>query len=337
MDWIKKRYDQFLLSLAAVVLLAFAILIVLKTGSFGEKFTQAAASVPQKNRIAPLVLDRVDEAKAALEKPPTWLIGSKEAPDRGSLFVADHYIIGAEGTPRKPDIGNLRFDSLTKEGIPNSWFLENNLPFREATVALQDPDKDGFANEDEWRDKTDPNNKDSHPPFHTKLFLKQFIQKPFRLIFSAYDGDPKKDKPEKMNFQINTVDLRQPSEFLTLGQTVPNTKFKLEKFEYKTVLNPGTGDYTDVSELTLVHSETSVVVVLVLTKVTNSPDVYGLFTYDWPQPPLEINVKKLQEFALKPETDKRYKLVDINESQAVIQLPSGEPYTVVRDPRKVAK
>ena len=48
-------------------------------------------------------------------------------------------------------------------------------------------------------------------------------------------------------------------------------------------------------------------------------------------------MKKLQEFALKPDTDKRYKLVDINETQAVIQLPTGEKYTVIRDPRQAAK
>ena len=81
-----------------------------------------------------------------------------------------------------------------------------------------------------------------------------------------------------MNFQINTVDLRQPSEFLKLGQIVPNTKFKLEKFEYKTMLNPSTGDEdgrvgTDLGQ----HRNQSEPVVLVLTKVTNSPDVLRTF------------------------------------------------------------
>ncbi len=339
MDWIKKRYDQFLLALLAVVLLAFAVLIILRTGSFGETFAEAATPVPPKMNIPPLILDRVDDAKTALERPPVWVIDNKEPRTTGSLFVSEVYMIGEEGIPKKPKEDAIRQDSLTDEKIPNRWFLDNALPLREAGVAMQDPDQDGFVNEDEWRAKpqTDPNNKESHPPYHTKLFLKQFIQIPFRLIFSAYDGDPKKDPIDKINFQINTVDLRQPSEFLKIGEMVPNTKFKLEKFEYKTVFNPGTGDETDVSELTLVNMETNVVVVLVLTKVTNSPDVYALFDYQWPQPPMDIRVKKLQEFALKPDTDKRYKLIDISESQAVIQLPTGESYTVPRDPRPPGK
>src|SRR5687767_13406043 len=228
MDWIKKRYDQFFLSLAAVLLLIFAIVIVLKTGSFGERFAEAQAVVPMNNTIPPLVLDRVEEAKEALEKPPVWVIDNKVPRTRGSLFVSELYIIGEAGTPKPPGEGAMRSDSLTGKPIPNRWFIDNSLPLLDATVASLDPDKDGFLNEDEWRaePQTDPNNKDSHPPYHTKLFIKDFIQVAFRLIFSAYDGDPKTDKPEKMNFQINTVDLRQPSEFLKLGDPVPNTKFK---------------------------------------------------------------------------------------------------------------
>lgn len=335
MDWIKKRYDQFLLALAALALLAFSILIILKAQSFGAQFTEAASTVVPSRKIPPLVLRSVEDAKVALETAPTWTIENKEPRSRGSLFVSELYIVGPEGIPLKPNVGNLRTDSLTGKGIPNSWFMDNNLPLREAGVAMQDPDKDGFVNEDEWRANTDPNNKDSHPPYHTKLFLKQFIQIRFRLILNAINGDLK--KPESLEFQINTVDLRQPSEFLKLGEMVPNTKFKLDKFEFKEELNPNTGEKTDVSELTLVSTETQDTVVLVLAKVTNSPDVYGLLEYQWPQPAQDIRVKKLQEFALKPETDKRYKLVDISETEAVIQLPTGEKYTVVRDRRKAAK
>jgi hypothetical protein len=30
-----------------------------------------------------------------------------------------------------------------------------------------------------------------------------------RLLFNAYDADPRKVKAEDMNFQVNTLDLRQ--------------------------------------------------------------------------------------------------------------------------------
>ena len=336
MDWIKKRYDQFLLSLAAIALLAFSILVVLKTTSFGERFTGAMATVPKDNTIPPLVLDRVDEAKTALTTPPVWVVDNKEPRTRGSLFVSEIYMLDKEtGVPSKPIEGSLRSDSLTGNKIPNRWFIENGLPLPQANVALQDPDQDGFLNEDEFRASTDPNKKESHPPYHTKLFLKKYIPIPFRLVFKSYDGSPA--EPEKMSFQMDTLDLRQPTMFLKLGEMVPKTKYRLEKFEPKDVENPNTGDKTDVSELTVVNTETEDVVVLVLRRPTNSPDVYGLLDYQWTQPPLDIQVKKTGEFALKPETDKRYKLVDIKPTEALILLPDGTKYTVLPDPRKPAQ
>ena len=93
---------------------------------------------------------------------------------------------------------------------------------------------------------------------------------PFRLLFNAYDGDPKKDTPEKFEFQINTIDLRQPSQFLKIGNTIVQTKWKLTKFEYKTRMNPIIQELEDVSELTLTNTETSVVIVLILNHVTDT-------------------------------------------------------------------
>ena len=93
---------------------------------------------------------------------------------------------------------------------------------------------------------------------------------PFRLLFNAYDGDPKKDGLEKMEFQINTIDLRQPSEFLKIGEMVSRTKWRLTKFEIKTVRNAQTEEMDDVSELTLANTETKAEVVLILNRVTDT-------------------------------------------------------------------
>ena len=92
---------------------------------------------------------------------------------------------------------------------------------------------------------------------------------PMRFLFNAYDNDPKKVKVEKINFQINTIDLRQPTVFLMLGDMIPNTTFKLTKFEYKTRPNPSRGRDDDVSELTITNTRSKETVVLVYQKTTD--------------------------------------------------------------------
>ena len=92
---------------------------------------------------------------------------------------------------------------------------------------------------------------------------------PMRLLFNAYDSDPKKTKVENINFQINTLDQRQPTEFLKLGDVIPNTPFKLTKFQYKTRPNPSLGTEDEVSELTITNIRSGATAILVYQKVND--------------------------------------------------------------------
>ncbi len=350
MDWIKKHSDQFALALLALALIACSALLILRVQGFGTSFSEATGPAGTREKVPPLVLTSIDEAKKTLEAPPQWrevdaqlLEADGKTRKRGSLFVANRYVI-ENNMPKPPGTVSFHKDSLTGKDIPNSWFMDNNLPLLEPEVSLQDPDKDGFLNEDEWRGtdlvnpgskSTDPNSKESHPAYHTKLFVKQFIRTPFRLEFKAHDFDPK--HPEKLptcDFQINTLDLRQPSEFLKLGEKVSNTKFKLEKFAYKTQLNSKTGEQDDVSELTLRNMETDELIILVLNRITDSPNFSMQFTYKWATPPLDFVVKKGGVFGLKPNTKDVYKLIDSKEGKAQIQTPDGQQIEILPDPRK---
>jgi hypothetical protein len=346
MDWIKKHYDQFLLALAALALLAVSGLLILKARSFGENFTAAQTNIVPRDKVPEVDLSALESARKLADSPVRW---QPAAGTNEYLFVVEPYILD-KGFPKKPKEGYIHHDTLTgtqaAPNIPNSFFLKNKLPLLDAGVATQDPDKDGFFNEDEWRGNrdpkdpakwsgmatppvsTDPNDPKSHPEYVSKLFLKQWIRIPFVLLFQATDGDPK--KPDA--FQINGADARgKKTEFLKLGDTESTGRYRLEKYEHKMRINEKIGGEEDVSELTVVNVETKDAVVLVLGKPTNSPDSYAEFDYQWNGKP--IKVKKLQEFVLLPETDKRYKLIDITEAGAVIRLPDGVEYLVVPDKR----
>ena len=161
-------------------------------------------------------------------------------------------------------------------------------------------------------------------PVLIRILIKQWIKIPFLLTFQTTDGDPA--KPAEMSFQINAISRGSKTEFLKLGEKVANSPFKLLKYEEKKHMNEKIGVEEDVSELTVINTETNEPVVLVLGKRTDSPDSYALFSYLWPDAakPQEIKVKKLQEFVLKPDIQERYKLVDIKDNGAVIQLPGGD-------------
>jgi hypothetical protein len=165
-------------------------------------------------------------------------------------------------------------------------------------------------------------------------------QVPFRMIFEGYDGDPKRDPPERMTFQVDTVDFKQPSAFMHLGEQVPHTKFKLDGFAYKTEYRENIKANAEASELTLLDTETGERIVLPLNRTIDYPDKYAQFEYEWPDArnPQVIRVKSLQEFLLKPEIDAQhhYRLMDVTETEAQIQTPTGS-YKVTIDPRHVSE
>ena len=324
MDWIKKNYEQALLLAISTALLVSAGLLVLRATSFKESFSGLSAEVTKSKDIKPLDVARMDNAQQAVATPPTW-----STKHLGSLFVSRRYIV-LDGSLVNP----LKGGAVINPPVPNPWFEQNKLDILSPGILDEDPDKDGFSNLDEWTGldakapgtaSTDPNDPKSHPAYLTKLRLKQAINEPFRLVVQTYDGDPA--KPESLTVQINTLDVRQPSQFLKIGDLIAGTKFKITGFEQKMNVSPESGFEKDVSELTVENTETSQKVVLVLEQITNSPDSFALFTYLWDNS--ELRVKKDATFTLKPESDVQYKLIDIKTDAALIQnLKTQETHSV---------
>ena len=158
----------------------------------------------------------------------------------------------------------------------------------------------------------------------TQLRLVRHISQPFRLLFNAYDGDPA--KPDSLSFQINTIDVRQPTQFVKIGDVIAGTKFKVLKFEFKRSFN--TGNFHDVSELTLQNTGTGENVTLVIENIADCPDAYALFRYLWNN--TEFAVKLGATFVLPPEADLKYKLIDITEAKALIVTPAGQTVSIPR-------
>src|SRR5438270_7705319 len=296
MNWVRAHYEAMFLIAAAAVLFLCSIFIWRNAASFGSKLG-VMPPAPSLKSASPLA--RAQELSAAAEKlhqPPQWTFGG-----RSGLFVPEKHFIGANGLPATLQTSEVH------PPVPNEWLEQFGLPIADSDVLEQDPDSDGFNNLDEWSGHTNPTDPNSHPEYHTKLKLKSATEEPFRLVFSSWVGD---------TFAINTIDLKQPTQFLKVGDAIKGTRFKVVSFQEKYQKNQY-GTNVDVSELTLEQIETHEQLTLVKEKVASSPESVATLVYTWGGRQ-EFQVRKDQEFSLKPVEQIKYKLIDVGPAKAVI-------------------
>jgi hypothetical protein len=295
LDWIKAHYERVALIAAGIFLFVSAVSIWWNAIQFGNRLV-AQTGPPPKNASPPPAATELDRAAERLQHPSQW-----KSSTRSGLFVPEKHFIGANGLPAT--LQNTQVHSP----VPNDWFERFSLPIQDADVLEQDPDKDGFTNLDEWQSGTDPTNKDLHPDYLTKLHLVSATEESFPFIFSSRTGN---------TFGINSVDQSEPTQFLKTGDLIRGTDFKIVKFTEKHERNQY-GTNVDVSELVLEHKETHARLTLVKEKVATSPQSVATFVYTWGSR-REFEVRKDQEFSLKPVEEINYKLVDVQPTKAVI-------------------
>jgi hypothetical protein len=295
MTWIRANYDRLMVFAAAAFLVVSALLITKNAWQFNDGLELPAAPPPRPAAAPPKAVE-MEQAMEKLKQPGQWTFSG-----RSGLFVPEKHFIGANGLPATLQTTEVH------PPVPNEWLEQFNLPIADADVLNQDPDGDGFSNLEEWRNQTAPTDKASHPPFIAKLKMKSFGQEAFRLVFASWVGE---------TFALNTNDLKAPTQFLKIGDSVRGTKFKIVNFTEKYDINKY-GTKIDVSELTLENSETREQLTLVKEKVVISPESVANFVYEWGERK-EFAVKKDQEFSLKPIEQIKYKLINVLPDRAVV-------------------
>ena len=307
MDWIKENYERAVLGVAILALLACAALVFFKKQDFPLLFEGENSSKTPDATIRQMPVDSVAAASELIRKPRPWTSHA------GSLFISRPYVL-KDNTLVNP----LEEGEALHPPITNAWLIKYDLDYAQGDIKEQDPDADGFTNIDEFLADSDPRDPKSVPPYTTKLRLAKFIAVPFRLIFT---GTP----DEGQTFTVNSKDLKSRTQFLELGQMIEGSPYKILSYEKKSTTRDDI-EY-DVSELTIENTETGQKMVLVVNKEANDPTSFGEFHYLYDN--TTFKVKKDDEFALNPEQDKKYKLIDIQESEAVIQnVKSGEKIAI---------
>jgi hypothetical protein len=296
MDWLRTHYDRVAVTAAVIFLFVSAVSIWRSAAQFGTNFAVLHAAASPKKPKPPGRAAELEAAAQKLHQPPQWTFSG-----RSGLFVPEKHFIGANGLPATLQTTQVH------PPVPNEWLEQFGLPIADTDVLTQDPDGDGFTNLDEWEGHTNPIDKNSHPDYLTKLKLKSFSLEPFRMMFSSWVED---------TFAINTIDLTQPTQFIKVGDTIAGTRFKIVKFTEKYQPNQY-GTRVDVSELLLEQEESKAQLTLVKEEVAISPESVATFVYSWGER-REFQVRKDQEFSLKPQEEIRYKLMDVQPTKAVI-------------------
>ena len=115
---------------------------------------------------------------------------------------------------------------------------------------------------------------------------------------------------------INDIDQSEPTQFLKVGDVIRGTDFKIIKFTENKERNEY-GMKMDASELLLEHQQSHAQVTLVKGKLATSPQSVVTVVYTWGGRK-EFEVRKDQEFSLKPMEEIKYKLIDVRPDKAVI-------------------
>jgi hypothetical protein len=296
MNWIRANYDRATLIAAALFLFLSAVFIYLRAANFRKSIAEMQLEPSLQKQSSKAKAPEVEQAKQKLVGPAQWTFSG-----RSGLFVPEQHFINAAGQP-----ATLQNTQLHPP-VPNEWLEESGLPITEGDVLAQDPDGDGFSNLDEWEAHTNPIDKNSHADYITKLKMISLAQEPFRFIFSSWVGD---------TYAINTIDHRQPTQFLRIGETIRGTLFKLVKFKEKNEKSKF-GTDVDVSELTLENAENKDELTLTKGKTTTSPESVANFLYTWGGDQ-RFSAKKGQEFSLKPQMEIKYKLIDVQPNKAIL-------------------
>lgn len=296
MDWLHKNYDRLLLIVGALILLLSGVFIARNASNFASRFNDLPARAGQQQAAPPGMATKVEAAARRLRQPPQWTFSG-----RSGLFVPEKHFIDADGQPATLQTTEVH------PPVPNEWFEQFSLPIADGDVLDQDPDGDGFNNLEEWQGHTNPVDRNSHPDYVTKLQLKSYHEEPFRLVFASRIED---------TFGINTIDLAEPTQFLKVGDRIVGTSFRIANFKEKYAKDKY-GTTIDVSELTLENITTQETLVLIKERVATSPESVATFAYTWRER-REFSVKKDQQFSLPPQTDLRYKLIDVQPTKATI-------------------
>jgi hypothetical protein len=318
--------DKLILALALLILGATGISVALLFPSHEQLIGQSAA--PKTSMVPKFNPAELDKIRTSWNPPLTWSSPKLSTGQDHSLFVSRPLLYFPENGKIIPVTG----DVMIEDKFPLHWIQQYQIDYGQPGWRQADPDMDGFSNELEFDSGTNPKDPESHPPFISRLRLKKYVFKPFRIRFQAVN---QLDGVEV--YQINLKDVAaRKSRFVKTGDEVEGFKVGEYRKKIVTQMNPNTGseETKDLSELELYNPIIDYKVVLIIGTDVDSRDSAAEFIMLLPgetSKPFEIKRGKIQsirstEYLLKDVSETGAVLIrkDNNETLQIPMLKDGE-------------
>lgn len=250
MSWISDNYEKAALGAASVLAIGLIYLGWSRYNSVETDFANGLSGTGS-NETAVREADLVPKASQSLVRNRVW--SREEANGREvDLFTGLPLFISRTNPEKAIDIGDPK-STPVHAAIPNSWWTENHIDPGFADAPSRDPDEDGFSNVEEFKGKTDPNSKKSHPHLVAKLtYIKdESVGWVIRPGYGADGGFPFKFEDTKR--QENSTpggEYIKPGELFFPEEPAMN-RFKLIGSDVRKELNPRTNAENEITIVTI--------------------------------------------------------------------------------------
>ena len=164
MSWFSSNYDKALLGGGALVALGTLYFGYTQLQSADEDFSNKLMGAGKVNAAVDGA-EKIAQASQSMALDHGWKPGDFEGREV-DLFTGIPLFLKRDGGGQPID---LLKDSPVHPPITNDFWLKYRLDPGFADSPQRDPDGDGFSNLEEFRDETDPTDRDDHPLLFKKL------------------------------------------------------------------------------------------------------------------------------------------------------------------------
>jgi len=272
-----------------------------------ETYNKAVKSV-----TSPFKMTEGDETKASFLTPERRIQCANPACKKPIPFASEQCRFCEAKQPQVGDDG--REEKLDGDRVPAKYLRENGYPVD--TDVSVDSDEDGFSLLEEYRFKTNPKDKNSHPPYAEKLVLKDLKSMRLPLVFRGVNIMPGGGKQLTFNWSGKLPRTYWVNENEPIGDTgymAGTVTVKTEKRENQ--MTPGKPKIVDVSTVVLKRQSDGKEIVLQVDEIGKNTDVEA--TLDFLTDKLELKLIENQEFKLREET---YRVMTIDMASKTIKV-----------------